>query len=209
LKLILELFGEGNIVLTKEDGEILQALFFKRMRDRNIVRKEAYQMPPSNAKNPFAVSEAELEAGLKAAGAAEVVRALVRFLGVGGLYAEELLLGQVSKNQKPCAALTAEDVDSVFGALQGLLSAFSGQTFEPNIVLDDADGFVNVAPVKLKRYEGFKQQSYSSFNEALDEFYVRVTAAEKAVAGVDVGQFRREAERLKRMIAEQETSFGG
>ncbi|MCW4019541.1 MAG: ribosome rescue protein RqcH [Candidatus Bathyarchaeota archaeon] len=207
LKLILELFGEGNIILTKEGGEILQAMFFKRMRDRNIVRKEAYQMPPSNSKNPFAVTEAELEAGLKAAGAAEVVRALVRFLGVGGLYAEELLQRTGVEKTKPCDTLTTEDVKSIFGALQGLLSAFSGQTLEPNIVLDDADGFVNVAPVKLKRYEGFKQQSYGSFNEALDEFYVRVTAAEKAVAGIDVGQFRREAERLKRMIAEQEQAL--
>jgi predicted ribosome quality control (RQC) complex YloA/Tae2 family protein len=40
MKLILELFGEGNIILTGEKEEILQALVFKRMRDRNIVRNE-------------------------------------------------------------------------------------------------------------------------------------------------------------------------
>ena len=46
LRLILELFGEGNIILADEEGKILQALFFKRMRDRNIVRNEIYQFPP-------------------------------------------------------------------------------------------------------------------------------------------------------------------
>jgi predicted ribosome quality control (RQC) complex YloA/Tae2 family protein len=90
LKLVLELFGEGNIVLTGEKEEILQALFFKRMRDRNIVRNEAYQFPPSASKNPFRITGKELAAGLNALGDAEVVRALVRLLGVGGVYAESI-----------------------------------------------------------------------------------------------------------------------
>ncbi|XES78113.1 MAG: ribosome rescue protein RqcH [Candidatus Bathyarchaeia archaeon] len=207
LKLVLELFGEGNLILATEQGEILQALIFKRMRDRSIVRKETYQLPPSNAQNPFQVTKEELARGLQAAGDAAVVRVLVRYLGVGGLYAEELLLRAGVEKTTPCTALTDVDVDAVFGALQGLLSPFLAQTLEPNIVLDSAEGFVDVAPVKLKRYEDFTQQSFSSFGEALDEFYVRVTAAEKAVAGIDVGQFRREAERLKRMIAEQERTL--
>jgi predicted ribosome quality control (RQC) complex YloA/Tae2 family protein len=61
LRLILELFGEGNIILTGEKGEILQALVFKRMRDRNIIRNEVYQFPPSSGKNPFNVSKDELK----------------------------------------------------------------------------------------------------------------------------------------------------
>ncbi len=81
LKLVLELFGEGNLILAKEQGEILQALIFKRMRDRSIVRKETYQLPPSNAQNPFQVTKEELAQGLQAAGDAAVVRVLVRYLG--------------------------------------------------------------------------------------------------------------------------------
>jgi predicted ribosome quality control (RQC) complex YloA/Tae2 family protein len=204
LQLILELFGEGNFILAKENGEILQALFFKRMRDRNIVRNEVYQFPPSNAKNPYKVTKEELEAGLKAAAAAEVVRAIVRFLGVGGVYAEELLLRANVEKTKQCSVVTSADVDAIFGALQSLLSAVSHQALEPNIVLDQVGGFLDVVPIKLKRYENFKLQPYSTFSEALDEFYVRVTAAEKAVAGIDATQLKRESERLKRMIADQE-----
>ena len=48
LRLVLELFGEGNIVLSGENGEILQALLFKRMRDRKITRGEPFQFPPSS-----------------------------------------------------------------------------------------------------------------------------------------------------------------
>ena len=62
-------------------------------------------------------------------------------------------------------------------------------------------------PLKLKRYEGFKTQVYSTFNEALDEFYLRVTTAEKALASVEVDKLKQEAERLKRVVAEQEKSI--
>ncbi len=204
LRLILELFGEGNIILAGEKGEILQALFFKRMRDRNIVRNEVYQFPPSGGKNPFRVTREELEAALKVAGDAEVVRAIVRFLGLGGVYAEELLLRAAVEKTKLCSALASGEIDAMFAALQSLLSSVSTTPLEPNIVLDENGGFMDVVPFKLKRYEGFKLQPYSSFSEALDEFYVRVTVVEKATAGVDVSQFKREAERLKRMVSEQE-----
>lgn len=207
VQLILELFGEGNIILSDEKGAILQALIFKRMRDRNIVRKEVYQFPPSGGKNPFKVTREELEVGLKAAGDVEVVRATVRFLGLGGTYAEELLMRADVEKTTHCSALTNSDVDAMYEALQSLLSAVSESKLEPRIVLDDNGGFIDVLPFGLKRYEAFKVQSYATFNGALDEFYVRVTAAEKAVAGVDIGPIKREAERLKRMIADQEQAL--
>ena len=204
IRLILELFGEGNIILVGEKGEILQALYFKRMRDRSIVRNEAYQFPPSSGKNPFKVSREELSEGLKAGGEAEVVRCIVRFLGLGGLYGEELLQIANVEKTKPCHQLSSTEVEGIYSALQILLSSVLAENLGPSIVLDDSGGFTDVVPFALKRYENFKMQSYGSFSEALDEFYVRVTAAEKAVAGIDIGQFKREAERLKRMIDEQE-----
>jgi predicted ribosome quality control (RQC) complex YloA/Tae2 family protein len=73
--------------------------------------------------------------------------------------------------------------------------------------LDEAGGFVDVVPFRLKRYEGFRHQSYGSFNEALDEFYVRVKTVEKAKAGVEVDALKREAERLKRVIESQEKAL--
>jgi len=207
MQLILELFGEGNIILVGEKGEILQALFFKRMRDRNIVRNEIYQYPPSSATNPFNVTREDLDSALKMAGETEVVRCIIRFLGLGGVYGEELLQRAHVEKTKRCEELSNSEVDAIFDSLQQLLSQLSADKLQPIIVLDDAEGFMDVVPFKLKRYENNKIKSYDSFSQALDEFYVRVTAAEKAVASIDVGQFRREAERLKRMISEQERAL--
>jgi predicted ribosome quality control (RQC) complex YloA/Tae2 family protein len=206
-RLILELFSEGNIILTDETGKILQALVFKRMRDRNIVRNEVYQFPPSIGKNPFKVSKEELEKALKGSGDAEVVRAMARFLGVGGFYAEEILLRADVEKTRPCSALGSTEVEAIFQALQGLLSAVSDFKTEPHVVLAEDGGFLDAVPFKLKRYEGLRVQPYGTFNEALDEFYLRATAAEKAVASVEVDKLTREADRLKRVIAEQEKAL--
>jgi predicted ribosome quality control (RQC) complex YloA/Tae2 family protein len=207
LRLILELFGEGNIILTGEKGEILQALIFKRMRDRNIIRNEIYQFPPSSGKNPFNVSKDELKEALNAAGDVEVVRAIARFLGIGGFYAEEILLRANVEKTKQCSTLTDMEVDDIFRELQSLLSALISFKTEPHIVLAEDGGFLDAVPFKLKRYEPLQFQPYKIFNEAVDELFLRATAAEKAVASVEVDKITQEAERLKRVIAEQEKAL--
>ncbi len=207
LRLVLELFGDGNIILVGENGEILQALYFKRMRDRNILRNEVFQFPPSSSKNPFKVTMQELEESLRGQGEVEVVRATARLLGVGGLYAEEILLRANVEKTRRCDTLTKEEVAGIFGVLQGLLSSVSGGNLEPCIVLGEDGSYIDAMPFRLLRYEGFKVQCYDSFNLALDEFYLRVTAAEKALASVEVDKLRQEAERLKRVISDQEKSL--
>ena len=207
LRLVVELFGEGNIILTNEKNMILQALFFKRMRDRNILRNEVLAFPPPSGKNPFKVSLSELEEALKNAGEVEVVRVTARFLGIGGVYAEEVLLRANVDKAKPCKNLTDMEIKGIFDALQSLLSKLSEGNLEPSIILDQDGSFLDVVPLKLKRYEGFKTQVYSSFNQSLDEFYLRVTVAESALASVEVDKLKQEAERLKRVVAEQEKSI--
>jgi predicted ribosome quality control (RQC) complex YloA/Tae2 family protein len=73
--------------------------------------------------------------------------------------------------------------------------------------LGDDSSFIDVVPFKLNRYEGCKP-SVGSFNEALDEFYLRITAAEKAGASVETDKLKQEVQRLKRVVAEQEKSVG-
>jgi len=207
LKLVLELFGEGNIILVDERGKILQALAYKRMRDRNILREEIFAFAPSSGKNPFKIKKEDMHEGLKAFGDVEVVRALARFLSIGGVYAEEALLRAGVEKSKSCNALSESEIDAVHDALQGLLSRVLNGKLEPCIVLDENGNFVDVVPFMLKRYERFKSQPYASFNEALDEFYVRVLSVEKAAADLEIDKLTNEANRLKRIIASQEKTL--
>ena len=205
-KLVLEFFGDGNIILVSEKGEILQALIYKRMRDRDIVRGEAFRFAPSAGKSPYKVGKEEFMQGLKTLGEIEVVRAIVRFLSIGGVYAEEILLRAGVDKTKVCSALTEDETETIFKSLQHLLAQVKSGTLEPSVVLDESGDLVDVIPLKLKHYEheGVKLQSYGSFNEALDEFYVKVSAIEQAMGGVEIDQLRREAERLGRIVVDQE-----
>jgi predicted ribosome quality control (RQC) complex YloA/Tae2 family protein len=207
LKLVVELFGEGNLILTNEQNIIIQALALKKMRDRDILHNVVLELPPSSSKNPFKVTQTELEETLKNAGETEVVRSIARFLGVGGVYAEEILLRANVDKTKHCNTLTSEEIKVIYETLQTLLTAVSGGNLEAAIVLDEDREFLDVVPIKLKRYEDFKTQVYPTFNQALDEFYLRVTVAERAVNHLEVDKIKKEAERLRRMVAEQEKSI--
>jgi len=204
LRLVLELFGDGNMILMNEKDEILHALVYRRMRDRNIIRGEVFDFAPPSGRNPFKVSLEQLQKELKNYGDVEVVRALARALSIGGLYAEEVLLEAGISKTKPTEAISDSEFDAIFNGLQTLLSRVARGSLKPYIVVDEAGGFIDVAPFKLMHHEEFKHQPYGNFNEALDEFYVRIVAVEKAMAGVEVEDLKREAERLRRVIESQE-----
>jgi predicted ribosome quality control (RQC) complex YloA/Tae2 family protein len=206
-KLVVELFGEGNIILTNGQNLILQALAFKRMRDRNILRNENLMFPPASGKNPFKTTYTELETALKNACETEVVRFIARFLGLGGVYAEETLLRAKVDKTKPCNALSDSEISQVFEALEGLLEPFSEGKLEPRIIFGEDGDFLDAVPLKLLRYDGCKTQVYESFNKALDEFYLRVTAVEKAVDSGKTENIKQETQRLRRVVAEQEKSI--
>ena len=207
LKLVVELFGEGNIILTNEQNIIIHALAYKKMRDRDILHNVVLELPPASGKNPFKVNQSELENALKIAGETEVVRSIARFLGIGGVYAEELLLRANVEKTKHCNALSDGEVIGIFNALQAVLTAVSGGNLEASIVLGENGEFLDVIPIKLRRYEGYRVQVYPSFNQALDEFYLRVITTERAFASVEVDKLTKETERLRRVVEEQEKSI--
>jgi len=207
LRLVSELFGEGNTILVGEKGEILHALTYKRMRDRTILRGEVFRFAPPSGRNPFKVSREELLEELRNSGDVEVVRILAKSLSIGGIHAEEVLLRAGIDKKKPCKALSGSEVDAVFDGLQSLLSQVAGGKLEPCVVLDESGRLLDVAPFRLKLYEDLNCQPHGSFNEALDEFYVRISAVEKATAGLKIEELTREAERLKRIIESQEKTL--
>ena len=209
IRLVLELFGEGNIVLVDDKSEILHALSYKRMRDRNVLRGTVFRFAPPSGINPLKVGKGELLEELRSFGDVELVRVLARFLGVGGFYAEEILSRAGVDKKTACNVLNDSMVDAVFDELQSLISQVKSRELEPCVVLDESGGFVDVVPVRLRRYVGFEHKPYGSFNEALDEFYVRVATVKKALveATEDVDELKREAERLERIVDSQEKAL--
>lgn len=206
MRLYLELFGGGNAILVDEKGKIIHALEYRRMRDRNILRGETFSFPPPVGKNPLNVEKREFVEILKDFGDVEIVKALVRTLSIGGFYAEEILLRASVEKKIHCDELNDSTLEAIFDELQSLLSKIINGEFESCIILDDDDNLLDVEPVRLKQYEGFKHKCYENLNEALDEFYVRIHAVERAyaVTSEEVESLRGEVERLRRIIERQQ-----
>ncbi|MEM2337323.1 MAG: ribosome rescue protein RqcH [Candidatus Bathyarchaeia archaeon] len=206
-RLIIELFGEGNIILVNSENKVVQALRYKRMRDRNILRGENFVFPPPSGQNPMEITLQTFIEGLKNFGKTEVVRALVRFLGIGGIYAEELLLRLGIDKTTPCSSLNASQMEEIYNGLVGLIRQVLEGKLEPCIVFNEEGAFWDVVPLRLKRYEGLKHQFYNSFNEALDEFYTKIKTLEKVEHKKEDEALKREIERLGRVLAEQEKAL--
>jgi len=203
-QLIFELFGEGNFILVGPQNTILHALVYRRMRDRNVLRGEVFQHAPPSGRNPLALSRQDF-GEIKLLGRLEVVRGLTRFLSIGGLYAEEILLrAQVEKNVM-CESLTENEMDRIFEQLQQILYVIKAGNINPHTIIDEKGEWVDVVPIPLKKYTGLKQKSYTTFSEALDEYYVETTM--KARVTEAAKKVERELAKHQRILQRQQKAL--
>ncbi len=202
MQLTVELFGDGNIILTNEQNIIITALAFKKMRDRNILRNIAFQHAPESGKNPFQVTRAQLDE-LRNMSQLEVVRALTKVLSIGGLYAEEVLLRANTDKNTPCQALTQQQLNAIFSQLQALLSELREGKLDPSIVIDEKGNWVDATPIKLKKYQTLKTKPYEKFNEALDEYYTQTSHVGRVSEAQS--EYEKELGKQQRMLQAQQT----
>ncbi len=201
-QLIVELFGDGNIILTNEQGTIITALMFKKMRDRNILRNTTFQHAPESGKNPFQLTRAQLDE-LRNMSQLEVVRALTKVLSIGGLYAEEVLLrANIDKNTS-CQALTQQQLDAIFSQLHDVLSELQEGRLDPAIVIDEKGGLIDATPMRLKKYQKLEAKPYEKFNEALDEYYTQTSHVGRISEAQS--EYEKELGKQQRMLQAQRT----
>ncbi|WNZ28727.1 MAG: NFACT family protein [Candidatus Bathyarchaeota archaeon] len=199
-QLVSEFFGGGNIILVDPENKILQAMTYKRMKDRNILRAEPFQYPPARGKNPLTLSLEEFKE-IKDFGETEIVRALTKILSISGTYAEEILLRSGTNKRVHCNELKIDEIGTIFSELQNLLSVIESGTLEPGIVSDENQKWVDVTPVALKKYEQFNKQKFETFNNGLDEYYAKITDVENTKEAT--GDVESEVARHKRILEKQ------
>jgi predicted ribosome quality control (RQC) complex YloA/Tae2 family protein len=201
-RLIAELFDEGNIILVGPENKILHALTYRRMKDRNILRGEDFKYPPQRGRDLRHLSPEELRK-IKGFGQIDIVRALTRFLGVGGLYAEEILLRSEIDKNKPCSSLTDDEVSALSKNIMDLISQI--ERWKPCVFIDENGAWVDVAPFPLKKYSGLNVMEMETFNEALDEYYARSMLKGKVEKSKSI--YEKEIASLKRILNEQEENL--
>ncbi len=193
--LIVELFGEGNVVLADENYEIVALLRIMRVRDRELLPKGKYALPPGR-RNPFECSAGELVGIINNSGT-DLVRTLARDLGLGGLYAEEVCLRSALVKDKK--SITLEEAEAIRRILLGLRESLGR---EKPVIVYEAGKQIDVLPMMLEGYRGKDMKEFEAFNAALDEYFSRLEQTEVAS---EVGEeFKAEMEKLEARLNEQE-----
>jgi predicted ribosome quality control (RQC) complex YloA/Tae2 family protein len=162
--LIIEIFDEGNVVLTDENYAIIKPLRHHRFRDRVVVPKVPYTMSLSD---PTASPE-DLAALLKHDDR-DLVRALAIGCMLGGTYAEYICSRAGLDKTAPAASA---DPQAIFQELQGMFDKVM-HARKPAVTKKHCE------PVDLLGEQG--AESFPSFSEALESFYP-LTKAERKTA---------------------------
>ena len=201
--IVVELFGDGNILLVDPQNFIQHALTFKRMRDRNILRKEPFRFPPTSGKNPLHLTLTDLHE-LKKFRDLDVVKAITRTLSISGKFAEEILLrAQVDKNKRS-EHLENTDFKKIYIAIRELFTHVENAEYTPSIVIDERGRWIDAVPVimeKIKKIKKSKLKKFDSFNEALDEFYAKATVELETTAVSE--SVEEETARQRRILNDQ------
>ena len=203
-QLIFELFGGGNVILVDPENKILQAMTYKRMRDRNILRGELFQYPPARGKNPLSITFEEF-LGIQDLEKTEIVRALTKIVSISGAYAEEVLLRAKINKKTLCNTLTQTELEETFNQLKASLEQVRSGKIEAYIVNDKKGNWIDVTPLPMKKYEDFQQTKFETFNKALDEYYTKITEAE--LVQESSGDVESEVSRYKRILERQQKAL--
>lgn len=202
--LLIELFGDGNAILVDPQGTIKQALRFKRMRDREILRGKPFRHAPSSGKSPLNVSSTDLSE-LKKQEGLEIVKALTKSLSISGQYSEEVLLRAHVDKTKRVETLQNKDIAQLSKAFDEVLSYLRTGKLHPCLVIDDAGIWIDVTPIPLQNYRNLKCKKFESFNEALDEYYTKASM-ELEVSTV-TRRVEDEVSRQQRILEKQQASL--
>ncbi|MBS7609879.1 NFACT family protein [Candidatus Bathyarchaeota archaeon] len=199
-KLVAELFERGNIILVNPQNLIEGALFYRRMRDRDVHPKASFSYPPMAGMDPRKVDIKDLESLIPSEGV-EVIKVLVRGLGLRSPYSDEILLQAGIDAKKSMKLLEREEIKGLYEALKSLTKRLDSPPYEASIIYDAEGRMLDVVPFPLKVYDGLPKKSFQSFNEALDEFFTNLFASGILLKEIDSAKKRLDS--LRRILNEQ------
>ncbi len=193
-KIVVELVPRGFIVLLDSSDTILAADRYEKLRDRAIQPKKSYKPPPGRGINLESIDANTIREGLS--GQRDLVRGLIRGLGIPGEVAEEACFrAGIDTSTKP-SSLNDADYESIASVLREIWreALSSGRGY-----IAFKDGVpVEANPFEPKRFS--EKKVYESFDDALDDFFAKDTDRRGASESKRGNPVERELEKLKKSL---------
>jgi predicted ribosome quality control (RQC) complex YloA/Tae2 family protein len=199
-RVVAELFGEGNVAVLDETGEVQRSLETVRLKSRTVAPGSQYEYPQSRI-NPFDVRYEVLEARMDDSDT-DVVRTLATQLNMGGLYAEEFCTRAGVEKTLDIADAGEAQYRAIYDAIGRMGERLRSGDLAPRVYLED-DAVVDVTPFPLEEREGMESEAYDDFNAALDAYFHRLDLTEDEEVD-DAPDFEAEIAKKQRIIDQQE-----
>ena len=207
-RIVAELFGQGNVAVLDESGEVVRSLETVRLKSRTVAPGSQYGFPDSRIP--------PLEVGYDAfvrrmdESDTDVVRTLATQLNFGGLYGEEICSRAGVEKTLDIADADDEVYRDLYDAIGRLADRLREGDLDPHVYLDD-DHVVDVTPFPLNEREGLNEETYDSFNTAVDEYFYRLEREpeEETATGTERPDFEAEIAKQERIIEQQEGAIAG
>lgn len=194
LRLIVELFGKGNLLIVGPDDVIRVVQRTETFRDRTLKVGEKFQFPPSRV-NPVRLARAEFDK-LCEKNERDAVRFLAMDAGFGPDLSEELLhRSKITKTRK-VSSLTESEREALWNEWQRILRAPP----EPGVLQKDSAAKAESIPLLSPKFAGWSRTPATSISAAI------MSAAAKNVAA-EPPERDEERDRLERQIEAQSKSI--
>ncbi len=171
-KLVIELFGKGNMILISPQDKIYAAKHYKKMRDRDIHPGIEFKFPPSTGKDFIDADLDWAKAELLKSPEKNLVGAITKTLNINKDYAQEVCLRAKLGLKIPKEEITEEVVTEVLKGVKRLRKNLKIEKLEPVQYLNAKTGEMeDITPFKLEIHKEHKAVPMESFSVALDEYF--------------------------------------
>jgi predicted ribosome quality control (RQC) complex YloA/Tae2 family protein len=187
INVFLELFGEGNIIVTDENLKIISLLQTQNWKDRTL-RGGVQYIYPKRETNILEDDKEIIFENIKKSDKESIVKTLALEFGLGGIYAEELCaISDINKDKK--------DLDeNEFEKLYEAILKIKDKPIK-GIVSDN-----DIHPFEMNTKKTI--QSYETFSEVLDEILTEEKINSENKVNVNIKE--KETNKIKNMINQQE-----
>ena len=205
--IVAELFGQGNVAVLDEHGDVVQSLETVRLKSRTVAPGAQYEYPGSRL-NPLDVSYEAFVQQMDDS-TSDVVRTLATQLNLGGQYAEEVCTRAGVEKELSIDEADEAVYKAVYDALRELSARLRSGDVDPRVYLED-DRVVDVTPFPLEEHESdsFDSEAFDSFNDAVDEYFFRFDRSDEKetqdTGGSNRPDFEAEIAKQQRIIDQQE-----
>lgn len=198
VRIILEMFGDGNLVVEKDD-KIIYAHSYGAWRHREIKLGIPYMFPPERPNIREMTFQQFLELSRKSS--RDLVRFLAVDLGLGGEIAEEACLRAHVDKLVKASEIREDELLKVFDEIKKMIK--EAEESSVTFVYEKEGVIFSVSPIRLKTYltrGDIAERKYEDIHKAIEELLLKPLITKEK----DVKEIKEEIMAKYKVILEQQ-----